>query len=273
MRTAQIGTAQVSRLTVGGNPFSGFSHQSPARDQEMRDYFTPRGIKDFLHQAAALGVNTVFARADDHIMGVLREYWDEGGTLQWFAQVCADVRGESNESDTWKEWMDDAAKVGATALYLHGGLVDYWQAQGYDERFHEALARMRDHGRVAGFAGHRPVAHAWIRDHLDPDFQMCCYYNPTDRAESPHHQGEGEKWDFEDRTMMLEVVATIPRPVVHFKIFAGGNMPIVEAFETLGRAMREDDVVCLGIFPGDDPELLAKDIGLFDEHVETAVRA
>jgi hypothetical protein len=67
---------------------------------------------------------------------------------------------------------------------------------------------------------------------------------------------------------MLEVIATIPRPVVHYKVFAGGNKPILEAFETLGNAMREDDVALIGVFLKDDPDMIAKDVDLFDEHVE-----
>ena len=30
MRTVRIGTVDVTRMVMGGNPFSGFSHQGPA---------------------------------------------------------------------------------------------------------------------------------------------------------------------------------------------------------------------------------------------------
>ena len=127
---------------------------------------------------------------------------------------------------------------------------------------------MDDAGVVSGFAAHQPQAQAWIRDHLEPEFQMCSHYNPTDRSQSAHHQQNDEKWEEEDREAMLEVIATIPRPVVHYKIFAGGNKPIVPAFETLGRTMREDDVALIGVFLKDDPDLIGKDVDLFDEHVD-----
>jgi hypothetical protein len=57
---------------------------------------------------------------------------------------------------------------------------------------------------------------------------------------------------------------------VHYKVFAGGNRPVDEAFETLGRCVRPNDVVCIGVFPKDDPGMLARDIELFEEHVERA---
>ena len=75
----QIGVLQVSRLILGGNPFSGFSHQTPERDAEMQSYYTTDRIKATLHQAEALGINTFVGRADRHISRVLKEYWDQGG--------------------------------------------------------------------------------------------------------------------------------------------------------------------------------------------------
>jgi hypothetical protein len=57
---------------------------------------------------------------------------------------------------------------------------------------------------------------------------------------------------------------------VHYKVFAGGNRPIDEAFRTLGRCVRDGDVVCIEVFPKDDPQMLRKDIALFEEHVERA---
>jgi hypothetical protein len=264
MRTTRIAGVQVSRLCIGGNPFSGFSHQSSDRDKEMREYFTPERIHELLRNAEEAGINTVFARTDDHIISVLQQYWASGGRIQWFAQVCSDTR----ESDSWKQWMGRAAELGAKALYIHGGIADYWHAQGYFDRFREALALMRGYGKAAGFAGHRPEVHEWVRDHLAADFQMCSYYNPTDRSRNPAHSGIDEKWHVGDRSRMLAVVKTLTCPAVHYKVFGGGNRPIAEAFETMGRAVRDGDVVCIGLFPKDDPGVLVKDIEMFEEYVE-----
>ena len=39
MRSATIGNTSVSGLCIGGNPFSGFSHQNAERNQEMSEYW------------------------------------------------------------------------------------------------------------------------------------------------------------------------------------------------------------------------------------------
>lgn len=266
MREVAIGKAHVSRLCIGGNPFSGFSHQTEERSREMVEYYTPDRIKETLRAAERAGINTFFGRTDDHTFRIVRDYWEEGGAIQLFAQVSP----ESDRTDTWRKWLKASIELGAVAAYIHGGVVDFWYANGLFDNFREALDMMREGGVTAGFAGHKPEAHGWIRDHLDVDFQMCSHYNATDRSKHAQHISVGEKWDDEDREKMLRVVATIERPVVHYKVFAAGNKPIVPAFEGLGRAMRSRDVVCIGFFTEDDPDMIAKDVTLFERYVEGA---
>jgi hypothetical protein len=264
MKQATIGKVLVSRLCIGGNPFSGFSHQNPERDRTMLDYFTPERIKADLRAAETAGINTFFGRTDDHILGILQDYWEEGGRIQWFAQVCVD-RGQP---ESWRKWFQASVQLGASGAYIHGGVVDHWFASGLFDNFHEALGRMRQAGVAAGFAGHNPEAHDWIRQNLEVDFQMCCHYNPTDRSRTPHHIGEGERWEEEDRQRMLQTIRQIGVSVVHYKVFAGGNRPIVPAFELLGREMRPNDVACVGMFTKDDPDMIARNVALFERRVE-----
>ena len=264
MRIVQIGNVQVSGLCIGGNPFSGFSHQTQERSKEMTTYYTPERIKETLRAAESAGINTFFGRTDDHILGILKEYWEEGGTIQWFAQVCT----ERGDPDAWRKWLKASAELGASATYMHGGVVDNWYATKLYGNFHESLEMMRKANVAAGFAGHNPKAHEWINGNLDVDFQMCSHYNPSDRSKNPHHTDVGEKWSSSDRKLMLETIAAIQKPVAHYKVFAGGNKPILEAFEIMGKHMRDMDVACVGMFLKDDPDMMSKDIALFEKYVD-----
>jgi hypothetical protein len=234
----------------------------------MIEWFTTDRICDLLANAESLGINTIFARTDDRVISNLTEYWRRGGTIQWFAQVSGSVREDDRPENSWQSWLTKGAEAGATALYCHGGITDFWHANGHNDRFTEFAELARGHGRVVGFAGHRPATHEWIRDKVDADFQMCSYYNPTDRSASPHHISHGESWVPEHRDEMAAVIETIHRPVVHYKVFGGGNMPADDAFAFMGRTVRPTDLVLLGIFPKDDPDLLAKDVAMFEEQVE-----
>ena len=116
---------QVSRLVVGGNPISGFSHGTPARDKAMFDYFTAENCKRLLRRCEECGVNTAFLRADNHVIRLLHEYWNEGGRIQWVAQT---VPGEDPVGNIKK-----AHRFGAKGIYLHGGTMEAFFAKGEKE--------------------------------------------------------------------------------------------------------------------------------------------
>jgi len=192
----------------------------------------------------------------------LLEYWDEGGTVQWFGQTASEVGDQIRE-------VYSAAAAGAKGMYIHGGIVDYWHAQGKTDLLWDALSAMRDCGVAAGFAGHSVEAHHWIRDHLEIDFEMCCYYDPSSRADNPHHEeGVEEKWDDAHRDAMVAFIQTLPWPAVHYKVFAGGNKPIPEGWAFLAQHMRSDDLVCIGHYLGDNPDMIAENVATFERLIE-----
>jgi hypothetical protein len=259
-----IGSVKVSRLVLGGNPFSGFSHQGADRDRQMRRFYTVERIKQTLRRAEQAGINTFFGRADNFVMRVLEEYWSEGGTLQWFAQTAA-------EQTDHLGCIDSAAATGAKGCYLHGGQSDVYFHQGRTDLFAPALARMREGGMAGGFAAHNVGPHEWIRDHLKPDFQMCCYYDPSMRLDRPNHvASDAEKYDPAHRDEMTRFIQTLRCPAVHYKVLAAGRLPPEEAFRYVAGVLRPRDVVCVGFHLGDDPDLIEKTVNLFEKIVRPA---
>jgi len=265
LTTVPIGGVRVSRLAIGGNPFSGFSHQGERRDREMRRYYTAARIKQALAAAEAAGINTFFGRADRHIIRLLEEYRDEGGRIQWFAQTAA-------EQPDYLRNIRDAAAAGARGCYLHGGQTDYYWQRGRTEHFARAAKAIRAAGMAAGIAGHDPAPHEWVRDHVKVDFQMCSYYDPSVRTSAPDHvPSDAEKFDPAHRERMAATIRTIDRPVAHYKVLAAGRNDPREAFACVGRTMRPRDVAVVGFHLGDDPDLIGKTVALFEELVEGRV--
>jgi len=257
METVRIGTLEVSRFILGSNPISGFSHQSPEMDSRMRHYFTTSQVKRLFRDAESLGVTTVLARADHHVMRVLMEYWDEGGTLKWIAQTCPEVgaieRGVAN-----------AINGGASACFVHGGLMDHLFAEGRLDEVPPAIEQIRAAGLPAGIAGHNPDVHRWAADALDLDFHMCSYYNPSSRAQSPEHRPGIREWFLqEDREIMAGVIAGLSRPVIHYKVMAAGRNDPAEALAFVREHMRPTDAVCVGIYDESEPDMLRRDVEMF----------
>lgn len=257
-------TLPVSRLILGGNPFSGFSHQNPKRDREMRQYYTTARIKETMREAERLGINTFCGRADRHIVRTLREYWDEGGTIQWLAQTCPEYVSLTRS-------IDEAIKAGASAIYIHGGHMDNLLAQGSGDVAQAGIEQIHKAGLPAGLAGHTPAVFHWAEEHVAADFYMCSYYNPTNRANNAEHvAGSTEYFGDDDRERMATAIATLRKPVIHYKIFAAGRNDPQAAFAYLARQLRPDDAACIGVFTKDDPHMLAKDLALFEQAREDA---
>jgi hypothetical protein len=262
MDTVQFGNVTVSKLILGGNPFSGFSHQNRELDREMTRYFTTARIKETMSQAEALGINTFLGRADAHIRRVLLEYWDEGGAIQWFAQTAPEFARLSGN-------VAGAISTGASAVYIHGGQMDFFYAQNQLDMVPDIIAMIKGAGRTAGIAAHNPRVHEWADEHLDLDFHMCSYYNPTRRDEHAEHvHGSVEVYAEADRAAMVDVISQLRRPAIHYKIFAAGRTDPREAFAFVAQHLRPQDAVCIGVFPKDMPDMLAKDAHLFTEAIQ-----
>ena len=260
-----LGNLSVRRLILGSNPFSGFSHQTPLMDVAMRSYFTTQCIKDTLRQAEGLGVNTLIARADHHVLRLLFEYWQEGGALQWIAQTCPEL-------GSVMQGVQNAINGGAKACYIHGGSMDYMLANDQLDEVPDIIARIRDAGLAAGVAGHNPRVFEWADEHLDVDFYMCSYYNPTSRDKiAGHISGAEECFDDTDRENMATLIQRLSKPAIHYKVLAAGRNNPDDAFAYVARHLRFNDAVCVGVYPKDHPDMLTENIQLLEKHYQTAI--
>lgn len=254
--TVTMAGMEVSRFIIGGNPFSGFSHRTSEMSEAQRHFFTTEKIKETLREAESLGVNTHLARADHHVMRYLLEHWDQGGKIKWFAQTCPELgppqRGARN-----------GIAGGAAAVYVHGGVTDNLLAQGRLDETVDVITMIHDAGLPAGVAGHNPAVFEWAEEHLDVEFYMCSYYNPSRRDRDPEHrEGARETWLDSDRERMVETIAGLGRPVIHYKVLAAGRNDPAEALAFVARHLRENDAVCVGIYQEHKPDMLREDIDL-----------
>lgn len=258
MQYIHIGDVKVSRFILGSNPFSGFSHQGTERDLAMKHYFTTARIKEIIKAAEALGVNTIIARGDHHMIRLLMEYRDEGSAIQWFAQTCPEV-GDHQTG------INRAASNGATACHIHGGVMDYLLAQGRIGEIPDVVKAIRDRGMLAGIAGHNPKVFEWAEEHLDVDYYMCSYYNAAHRDERAEHVSGMEEWFLdEDRQIMTGLIQQLSHPVIHYKVLAAGRNDPQAALTFAASKMRSGDAVCVGVYPKDNPDMLAQDIAWLD---------
>jgi hypothetical protein len=162
--TVKLGGYEVSRLIVGGNPFSGNSHVSPEMDSDMEDYFTTDRIKQTLFRCEECGINTMQLRADKHIFRVIREFRLDGGTLNWIAQTAP-------EMSSFQGNINQIMRYDPIAVYHHGTVTDSLFKQKEFGEITKRLAVIRATGRAVGLAARicrrlsnipRSTAGTWI---------------------------------------------------------------------------------------------------------------
>ncbi len=239
--TISIASHRVTRLIIGGNPYSGISHHSAAKSQEMEDYYTTRQICADLQQAEQSGINTLLARADRHIMRTLNEYRNTGGTIQWIAQTPKDT-----EYAELKEYLEIIARYKPIAIYHHGGTTDKLYAQDRLSSLRDNLARIRDFGCAAGIGTHDPeiLKHCYAENY-DVDFYVCALYN---------HTRHRELYLPNDRAQALDAIRSIPLPVIGIKVLAAGRNEPSAAFQFALESLKPSDAMAVGMYTKFQPD-------------------
>jgi hypothetical protein len=138
MPVGKIGDVTISRLVIGGNQFSGWSH---SRDLKyLRDLFkayaTEKKILETLRTAEENGINTIITAGSTY----LSKYWkDLGGKMQWIAfKVLA--AGAIHPREGFKFAFDNGAD------FICVGMFDF-QVRENVIIAKDAVARARDRQR------------------------------------------------------------------------------------------------------------------------------
>jgi len=253
MPTIPFGRARVSRLILGGNPFSGNSHYSPQLSEEMADYFTAERIARTLLRGQHLGITAMQSRADRHMMRVIREYRQLGGTMHWIAQTASELADLSAN-------VRQIAAMGAIGAYHHGSRTDRLWMEGRIDEIVPLLKTMREAGLQVGVGTHIPEVIDYIEERgWDVDFYMACLYNlnrtPRDGAiVSGDCQGEVDRFRDEDREAMARRILATDKTVLAFKVLAARRNAQTpahthEAFRWAFAHIKPTDAIVVGVFP------------------------
>jgi len=250
--TTRIGGAEVTRLICGGNPFSGFSHQTEEKDWEMRRYYTMPRLQEVLDACWANGINTVQSRGDRHQMRMILEHRERGGQLQWIAQTASELRSlEGN--------IHEISQYEPIAIYHHGTHTDNSWHGGKIEEVHDIVKMIKDRGLPAGVGSHIPEVIEYAEEHgWETDFYMCCFYNlargyKAALAEAQNTYAQ-DRFPAEDPPRMAAVMRRVPKSCIGFKILAAGRKCESPRMvrETLAWAyanIKPNDMIDIGMFP------------------------
>ncbi len=251
---------KVTRLVIGANPFIGGSHQNQQRNEEMLAYYSIDRIKETWFRAEAAGINTMVTNNESPgILKAVSEYFADGGSLQWIAQVnCL-------EKPDMVKAIDEVVGMGCKTLYLHGSLVDQAHARSDEETLSAWCDYTRSQGIPVGVAGHNPETHLWVNRLDIADFHAVCFFH----CESIH-EGQGDKFRLADMAPAVDAIQTILKPCIGYKIMGSGRIEARMAFEYAFESIKETDVVNVGMYRGDKDDMIEENVEIVNHILTTA---
>ena len=258
---------EVSKLIIGDNPMNGHSYiEDKISGKEMKSWYTAERIKEALFHMEEMGYNTMLPLADPYMIRILQEYERDGGKMKFIFQPYMPM----NQDVSMRQMMSLKNTIG---VYHQGTTTDYLYETNQCEKILEMIEKYHTMGIPVGIGTHRPdVIEKSEREGWNVDFYLACMQNAR-------HKREGEPSGFltgktkahlvfypEDRPIMLECLKKVEKPIIAFKIFAGGQMfigkteeekrqLIKNAYDEVFTALKPNDLGAIGVFQRDSDQI------------------
>jgi hypothetical protein len=243
----KFGSAQISRLVLGTNPFYGYSHFTGNLDFAMRQWYTPERIVEVMHRANQYGVNAFNYVNIGRTSQDFQKFLDEGGKMHLVAQIIGDP------APTYQAFKP-------LAMYHQGEQVDRAYLNGSMNSVREWCKKARDTGTLVGVGTHKPEVIALVEEQgWDVDFYAGCLYNRTRTAAEWKSVLKGEVTEMTQETYlksdparMYRVLRQTPKPCFAFKVLAAGRIAdgeVEQAFRTAFENLKPGDGIFVGMWP------------------------
>ncbi len=245
----KLGSAEITRLVIGSNPFYGYSHFNRILDTLMREWMTQDRRIEILRRAEQAGINTWQVHYNDPTIEDLKRYRAEGGKMNWL--LLADFELMKN----WK-LIPEVAKLNPIGIAFHGGRTDDRFRAGQMQIVHDFCKAVQDAGVPAGISMHNPAVMEYVEEHgWKVDYYMTCLYRVSRTPEEARKDfGEapvGEIYMEKDPERMCAMIRKTRKTCFAFKILgAGRNINQVErAFRFALANIKPQDAVIVGMYP------------------------
>jgi hypothetical protein len=248
----RLGTHQVSRLIIGGNPIYGYSHFNRLLSRHQTDWHTPERVLELLRRCEQVGITAWQNSYAERTLADLDRYRQAGGRMHWLCLGKPDW-------DEHPERIDDAARRRPIGIAPHGSLAERLHRQNRLRVLRDLLRRIRDRGVLVGLSAHNPALIQLAEEQgWDVDYYMCClYYLTRPREELQRLLGPdlplGEIYLPSDPLRMFRVIQATRKPCLAYKVLAAGRRvgtpaEIRRCFETALNNIKPTDALIVGMY-------------------------
>jgi len=234
--TGQIGNLRISRLLLGGNLLTHYTH---SRDLKYvynltAHYNTQEKIFQTMALAEAHGINTLSIHNPPGIVDMLKKYrYKLSGKMQWIICPIAPVEPEMQAySQQVKELVDE----GSEAIYLWGVHSDRLIAEGRIDLIAKAVEIAKDHGVPSGVGAHdlRVIVEC-EKNKVPADFYIKTlhhhnYPSAPKPGELKGSYNEVPGYWCRNPQETIEFMKSVEKPWIAFKVMAAGAIPPDNAF-------------------------------------------
>ncbi|MFV1966598.1 MAG: hypothetical protein ACC628_14325 [Pirellulaceae bacterium] len=239
----KIGDLEVSRLLLGGNLLTHYTH---SRDLKYvyslaKHYNTEEKILETLATAEENGINTLVVHNVPSTMEILRTHRERGGKMQWITCTFHALAG--GDLAKFGQQVEQLVDYGTDGLYISGVEAD--NMCGYhnaifgptaDERVGEpkldvigqALNMCKAHGLTTGIGAHRlGVIQDCEKAGIDADFYVKTFHHHRYPSVVLNHDS---RWCSQPEEVS-QVMQQIKKPWIAYKVMAAGAIPPRDAFK------------------------------------------
>ena len=197
--TGRIKDLQVSRLLLGGNLLTHFTHSRDLRYvyNLTAHYNTEEKICETMAVAEAHGINTLVIHTAPGVVNLLKRYrYKQGGKIQWI--ICPTSQVDTQPEQYIKQ-VRELVDEGVDAIYLWGVTADRLVSEGKVDMIAKAVEIAKDNGVPSGVGAHDlRVVTECERNKIDADFYIKTFHHhnyPTgpkpDEIKGPHSEIPG----------------------------------------------------------------------------------
>jgi len=231
----RIGSLSVSRLLLGGNLLTHYTH---SRDLKYvyalaAQYNTRQKILETLALAETHGINTLVIHTVPWALEILKAHRQRGGRMQWIICTTAPV---NEKMEAYRRSVAELVEMGTDAIYLWGVHADGLAAQGKVDLIAQAVEIARRAGVPSGVGAHDiNVVIQCEQAQVKPDFYIkTLHHHDYPTAPRPDEikgaTAEVPGYWCSDPQMVVEVMREVTCPWLAFKVMAAGAIPPDSAF-------------------------------------------
>lgn len=231
-----VGGVSLPRLICGSNWMLGYSHQTLAKDQFIRDLFdTPGKIADVVEVFARAGCNAYMSGPWEMVGQALREVEQRVGVeMYWIATPSYPQWGKP---ETWPEAVKATRQLGAQFCFPHQSVTDPLldlPNRRLADLLQDHLRIVREEGMIPGLSTHAPEA-ITCSDACDAD--VATYIQP--------YNSHGFLCQLEP-DWLHRVFLRAKKPVMTIKPLAAGKLHPLAGLNFVWNTLRDCDMVTIG---------------------------